>query len=434
MNIVLSGDNRHLIKPLKDILESFDLLNKNVKIKIQENFIIIPTFLSSDDNIEKYLFDKTKNQDKNNELILKNLDVISYVSSESEHNDIGVSYKNGSGSSLTLIIQDIIKELDPTISNDMINKLILSSPKRYSIYPPLILFPHDTLDYIMRRPFNILPLYGDFGPIINEQRLEFPTNEDFTNEFWCSCIQNGIYQTWAPRFTMFSRGNIKEKIRILNNFNKIENNICIDLYAGIGYFTLCYLKKNARQLFCWELNPWSIEGLIRGLKKNGYTYKLIERKDSLTKIDPKIKVYIFKESNEFAFERFFKLNEKFPISHINLGLLPSSKKSWPISLKIIKFFSNIDSTFIHIHENVESKELNKFMEITKHELELMCNNNVIGDSSETSVTQDTSDIGDTNVTEDMSRIQVDATHLEKIKTFAPDVYHICADFKISKSA
>ena len=65
---------------------------------------------------------------------------------------------------------------------------------------------------IMRRPHNLIPIIGDFGPDISiDNKPPSPTESDFNRAFWCHVIQNGIYQTWAPKYTMFSRGNIKEK-------------------------------------------------------------------------------------------------------------------------------------------------------------------------------------------------------------------------------
>lgn len=59
---------------------------------------------------------------------------------------------------------------------------------------------------ILRSPVNLTPIYGDFGPSPTRQTLSFPTEDDFEGALWVTTIQNGIHQTWAPRYTMFSRG------------------------------------------------------------------------------------------------------------------------------------------------------------------------------------------------------------------------------------
>ncbi|KAF8001153.1 hypothetical protein HF325_004942 [Metschnikowia pulcherrima] len=121
-------------------------------------------------------------------------------------------------------------------------------------------------DDVMRRPFNLIPLWGDFGPEPTPDLYSNPSESDLRNAFWCNAVQNGIRQTWAPRYTMFSRGNIKEKKRILDSYTSLHGKTVLDMYAGIGYFTLSYLSNGAT-VFCWEINPWSIEGLVRGLQE-----------------------------------------------------------------------------------------------------------------------------------------------------------------------
>lgn len=61
---------------------------------------------------------------------------------------------------------------------------------------------------ILRLPSKILPLY----PVPDTTCMN--QSADFDN-LWVQTTQNGIRQTWAPGHTMFSRGNIKEKARVL---------------------------------------------------------------------------------------------------------------------------------------------------------------------------------------------------------------------------
>ncbi|GMM32972.1 tRNA(Phe) (4-demethylwyosine(37)-C(7)) aminocarboxypropyltransferase [Saccharomycopsis crataegensis] len=343
-------------------------------------------------------------------------------------------------------------------------------PKKWSIYPPMVLFGANTfddqdwglffhknnihenefyrqlLDYcfkdqeeeithiainkpiplsnidsarenIKRIPLNILPIYGDFGPEPSLNMIHNPTSTDLQNAFWCHSKQNGVYQYWAPRFIMFSRGNIKEKIRIFETFDNIAGNDIIDLYAGIGYFTLCYLKKDCRKLYAWELNPWSIEGLKKGCEKNGFKYQVI-RNNMPWIYDPTARIYIFNESNEFAPQRFGELSsilatsQILRLTHINLGLLPSSKPSWEISMEIIKNFkiSDLDlDSIVHVHENVHIREFDSFIKSTESELSKLVNNTG-------------------------SKYNVKYLHLERIKTYAPDVWHVCVDYSVGSLA
>ncbi len=149
--------------------------------------------------------------------------------------------------------------------------LLSSIPKRYTLYPPLLLLPanvfsttptwtsfisqlsnedrqifyksiveafkHQGITHIainmpissstpngtsntLRSPSGLVPLLGDFGPRSllsgDSGAPAQPSEADFSAAFWVHTTQNGgIFQTWAPSWTMFSRGNISEKARIL---------------------------------------------------------------------------------------------------------------------------------------------------------------------------------------------------------------------------
>ena len=282
----------------------------------------------------------------------------------------------------------------------------------------------DAAENTIRAPSSEMArLYGDFGPDIPAQRFYLAPDsdnliagKDFKEAFWVHTKQNGLYQFWAPRWTMFSRGNVKEKKRVLgfsdaysytkkgkqdkrlaqirfdmrdkevvvtdsssvgqsspekarteahidplpsggtdsaavmveaNNANvtsshadspeasaledettfdtnmipqdeerlhldgdasadrkhptpkknkrkhvtfkcpkldsfgkpKIQEvQLALDLYAGIGYFTLSYLKLGY-DVIAYELNPFSVEGLRRGAEKNGYDSTVIRGKE-----------------------------------------------------------------------------------------------------------------------------------------------------------
>ncbi|GME78721.1 unnamed protein product [Ambrosiozyma monospora] len=400
-NILLK--DRKQIKPIKTVLEKSSYLDKSQKIKVSKDIIKIPTLIKEEAIIL--------------ELKLEDITECTFEKSNVVKPTV----------TLETILQDFINnqsDLKDNLDASTLPKLVEKLPKRYSIYPPLILLPSNTLEtpvwntflksltteqktslfdqYItkffqhhtssskqdrdvdqqkltniainkpivetyneIRYPINLIQLHGNFG-------LSKPTLE---TEFWCHTVQNGIYQTWAPRFTMFSRGNIKEKKRVLDTFPNISGNYVIDLYAGIGYFTFSYLAKRAKKVLCWEINEWSCIGMVKGYAKNKSFQKpngcyLIQNYEPIDMEKFKnANLVIFNESNEFAVKRMKQLESykksssqesesssnisfKIPISHINLGLLPTSTKSWPIALDLIQQFGSLTSSYIHVHENV----------------------------------------------------------------------------------
>ncbi|SMN22201.1 similar to Saccharomyces cerevisiae YML005W TRM12 S-adenosylmethionine-dependent methyltransferase of the seven beta-strand family [Maudiozyma saulgeensis] len=332
-------------------------------------------------------------------------------------------------------------------------ELLFYLPTKYSIYPPMLLFNNSEKKSLLHEkvqqfftnynidrtkyykhllndfaPFKGLEIIAINKPILEEDTLRQPHNLQLLyrndnrplNEFddiWCQVIQNEIIQVWNPMYTMFSRGNIKEKKRILDTFKEVENNDVVDLYCGIGYFTFSYLKLGCRNLFGFELNPWSVKGLWQGFNANNkFKPTLNNGKCITTKLHRNEGEYchIYNENNEMSNQRLQEFRDQnmagelLKIRHINLGLLPSSQQGWPVAILLLDNHNNWGAcplSTLHIHENVSIQDINDGSFIKQTLLKL----HTLG----------------------ASRYQFNSTHLEKIKTFAPDVWHICLDVDVT---
>ncbi|KAK9240518.1 S-adenosyl-L-methionine-dependent methyltransferase [Lipomyces kononenkoae] len=266
-------------------------------------------------------------------------------------------------------------------------------------------------DNAMRKPTSLVCLYGDYGLDVNRDSILAPSREHFMRELWAVTRQNNIRQTWAPRYTMFSRGNIKEKARVLE-FENVMNKTVVDLYAGIGYFAFSYTQRGAVPVLCWEINPWSVEGLLRGAKANRWKAQLVQHDEEWaieTKRDSAPNIVVFLEDNRYAISRIRAAtnNFKFNISHINMGLLPSSEQSWSIAIELAALSSE-DNIALHVHANVAQPDIECWSRSTELRLTLL-------------------------LAEFSCSSSVTLTHIEKIKSFAPGVMHICGDFLVKKS-
>ncbi|KAL1900941.1 S-adenosylmethionine-dependent methyltransferase [Sporothrix stenoceras] len=311
---------------------------------------------------------------------------------------------------------------------------------------------------ILRSPTGLRPLYGDFGPATTESGGA-PTTVDFQRAFWVSTKQNGLYQTWAPRWSMFSRGNIKEKARLLDwKHGDANDRWAVDLYAGIGYFVFSYAQRGLR-VIGWELNPWSAEALRRGAARNGWSVRVVRRATDLarptsdavfsnTRVDDDTdeagdtedtdndgvdddnespEIVIFVEDNQHAARRLAELraaaaessssppSQKLgEVVHVNCGLLPTSRDTWRTAFDVVvggpSTSGSSNSTertgWLHLHENVGVEELTSRQE----EIQAMMT---------------------TWAGEMPGTCKAIVEHIEQVKTFAPGVWHCVFDVRIT---
>ncbi|PHH66413.1 hypothetical protein CDD81_7468 [Ophiocordyceps australis] len=268
-----------------------------------------------------------------------------------------------------------------------------------------------------RSPSRLRVLFGDFGPAQLSEQAASLDSKQLDAALWVSTRQNGIMQTWAPRWTMFSRGNVKEKARLLTFARAGQCNEplgeewAVDLYAGIGYFAFCYAALGFRVL-CWEINPWSVQGLKRGAHTNGWSVHVVQGEELLRPLNQvlagKERIIVFLESNQQARRRIDELQHAGiarNLSHVNCGLLPTSAATWQAAWHMTRL--SCDS-WLHLHEN-----------IGVHDIE--------------SRRQSVSQLFDSWASSPESHRVSTVYPVELIKTFAPGVWHCVLDVHITKS-
>ncbi|ETS85539.1 hypothetical protein PFICI_03564 [Pestalotiopsis fici W106-1] len=364
------------------------------------------------------------------------------------------------------------------LSNHDIPELILRAPKRWVVYEPMVLLPAgsfycspwpdllrsvpesqmETLwtsildqvsktcksrlthlaanegiplhgddgaeENVLRSPSGLRILYGDFGPAAVLRPDGGPTAQEFKDAFWVSTKQNGIYQTWAPRWTMFSRGNVKEKARLLDfhssvsstqglehrkmDKRELKGKWAVDLYAGIGYFVFSYAKLGMR-VICWELNPWSVEGLRRGAIENGWNVRVLSapERSSISMhdmIEGGEDMIVFLDTNEAALPCLTEIKNTgtlLDIRHVNGGFLPTSEPIWKDAFEMTR---GLDGAWLHLHENVGVHDIEKRKSDIQDLFKGLCPDHST-----------------------QSRVE----HVELVKTFAPGVWHCVFDVYIT---
>ncbi|CAH1239705.1 TRMT12 [Branchiostoma lanceolatum] len=145
------------------------------------------------------------------------------------------------------------------------------------------------------------------------------------NDGWVEHTDNGIRYSFEVTRCMFSRGNIREKLRVAGM--DCEGETVVDLYAGIGYFTLPFLVHGkAAEVHACEWNPAAVEALQRNLQIN--------------RVQKRCTVY-HGDNREVC--------PRGVADRVNLGLIPSSRDGWPVACAALR---PTTGGILHIHENI----------------------------------------------------------------------------------
>lgn len=189
---------------------------------------------------------------------------------------------------------------------------------------------------------------------------------------------------------MFSRGNITEKIRFGQLLQR--GDIVLDLYGGIGYFSLpALVHGEAEYLYACEWNPEAAKALRFNLSDNGVA-------ERATVFEGDCRVQARKHNLVNMFDR------------VSLGLLPSSEGGWWTAVQALR---RSTGGWLHIHGNVPVKEVGKWtVWLCRRLLEM---------SKELSPPP-------------LEEWAVICQHVEKVKSFAPTVNHYVADVFLGNPA
>jgi len=130
---------------------------------------------------------------------------------------------------------------------------------------------------------------------------------------WVSFKENGVLYGLDVCRSMFSSGNGTEKARV-GSFPCAGETV-VDLYAGIGYFTLPYLvHAGAAHVHACEWDEDALAALSRNVAANG-----VERRCTVHAGD-----------NVQAAATLAGVAHR-----VNLGLIPSSEAGWPVAVAVL---------------------------------------------------------------------------------------------------
>ena len=212
---------------------------------------------------------------------------------------------------------------------------------------------------------------------------------------WVVHRENGVVFELDVTKSMFASGNGSEKARLIQLVKQADvqgGEVIVDLYAGIGYFSLPLLvHTNVAHIHLCEHNPDTFHALTHSLTANHiptHRYTLHPGDNRSPHLQPRLARTAHR---------------------VLLGLLPSSEDGWAVAVAALV----VGGGWLHVHGNVRVGEEGEWVGGVVTGLErLLRGSEAVGEGGEGSGKRGW---------------VVRVAHVEHVKNFAPLVKHLVAD-------
>ena len=290
----------------------------------------------------------------------------------------------------------LLQEIENTVDFSLDATLVKEIPESWEFYDDLLLIPgHSFADHrwkpllpqllqILCKVYNVRRV-AKKHLVVNDKFRSPRTELLLGSNPWVWRKENGITYHFDVTKSMFCAGNISEKLRV-SKFDCFGE-VVVDLFAGIGYFTLPYLfHAKADYMYACEWNPNSVIALKHNLEKHGLTDKCTVLEGDNRLVCP----------HNVA-------------DRVNLGLIPQSDISWKTACQALKPTGGV----LHIHGNVETKK----GENKREKMDAWARNT--GEA----------------IRENLKEVKptwdwrTEVLHIECVKSYAPRVFHLVLDLK-----
>jgi len=231
------------------------------------------------------------------------------------------------------IIKDLLKDTLPPNYIDLL-------PSSYQRIGDIIivaldekLVPYESIigDAILKKFGNVRTVCRKLKGISSELRLpSVKVIAGDKNTITIHRENNCLYKLDVAK-VMFAKGNAKERRRVAQLVR--EGEVVVDMFAGIGYFTIpiAVLAKPSK-IYAIDLNPVSIDFLKENIKLNGVEKKVIP---------------ILGDCREVV-QKLGSIADR-----VIMGYIPNTYKFIPYALKVVKRTGGI----IHYHDIAKQEDL-----------------------------------------------------------------------------
>ncbi|MFX0188634.1 MAG: class I SAM-dependent methyltransferase family protein [Candidatus Hodarchaeota archaeon] len=225
---------------------------------------------------------------------------------------------------------------------------------------------------------NIKSVYINLGKIRGSlrtpEKIEYIAGE---NEPIVEHIEHGVRYKFDITKIMFSKGNVNERKHLATVVKPGE--IIVDMFAGIGYFSLPIAKhSSAEKIFSIELNPDAYKFLVKNIKLNHFEEKIVP---------------IYGDSKS----EVIKLSKSgIKADRVIMGVFPAPKDFIKEALTLAK-----DKTIYHYEGVVEKK---KYMDL----------------------------FGEFNEIAEQQNFQCKLISTRFVKSYGPNLFHVVLDIEVSK--
>merc|ERR1712004_196411 len=213
-------------------------------------------------------------------------------------------------------------------------------PSKYQKHDDCVVFNTSDFDHVFWTPIKD-DLWSFVAKFLNISKIAVKSaivNDDFRsptcrlvmgNDPWVVHKDNGIKYCFDITKSMFCFGNISEKLRVAI-FNCVRE-VVVDMFAGIGYFTLPYLvHAKAHFVYACEWNPVSCEALRRALRLNKVHDRCVVLEGDNRKLCPRnvadrVNMGLIPECSGFYETACNALRDSGGILHIHLNVTTSGE-------------------------------------------------------------------------------------------------------------